>query len=326
MGHGGSRDAPARAGLPATLLAVLLALLMLPTLTGCSQEVTEARTLQTTLRMIDGVSDSDVASATTDSVARVDVMLDLDLDPGATLAVIRDVTEATDETGWTDYLLQVRRSPVDEDRLVVDDAFAGSRGARVVTENWIRVSDALLGEVDYSYQAGNETIAVASGGGIGHDVLEASRIGYGWGETTWRFSAEGATFVVSGRVERRDATLFDRVQRSVSSSVLPVPALAWRLERRTTHVLLDLEVMIAGEDPERISVERWGESLRPLAQAALNTTRYPGRSRWLLISDRTDTDERDTFASWSSTSRPVKGRDPHLRGWDQWWWTLAKKG
>lgn len=318
MSRAGSRHRPARAGLLASLV-------LLSGLAGCSQDVNRALSLQTTLDTLDGVSQSDVASATEDAVARVDVMLEPDLDAGATLAVIRDVTEATDEAGWTGYLLDIRRSLVDEDSLLVDEAFATSRDARVITENWIRVSDALLGEVLYTYQTGNESIAVASGGGIGHDVAEASRIGYGWKDTTWRFSATGATFIVSGRVEGRDATLFDRVQRSVSSSVLPVPARTWRLERRTTHVVLDLEVRVAGDDPERITVQRWAASLRPLAEAALSTTRYPDRARWLLISDRTETDEKDTFASWSSTSPPVRGRDPYLRGWDQWWWKLAAR-
>lgn len=321
MGGRGWRPGRARARLAVTLVVAVAA----PGLVACARDLDRAQSLHTTLGALVGVSDADVAAATADTAARLDIVLDRGLGAGAALQVIRDVTAVADEAGWTHYLLDVRRSLVDQDSLVVDEGFPRSGRARVVIESWIRVTDALLGEVTHSYQAGNETISVVSGGDIGHDVAEASRIGYGRSGTTWRFHAEGATYVVSGRVERRDTALFDRVQRTVSSPVLPVPATTWRLERRSSQVLLDLEVNLAGDDPERISVERQARSIRPLAVAALNSTRSGERARWLLISDRTATGEKDPFASWSSTSAPVQGRDRYLRGWDRWWRRLAER-
>ncbi len=190
--------------------------------------------------------------------------------------------------------------------------------------DWIRVGDALLGEVTYEYAEGTESIEVVSGGGIAHDITEASRIGSGGPETTWRFFADASEFVVSGQVTRRDVTLFNRVQRTVSSTVLPVPARHWALQRHPGHVLLDLEVALdGGEQPERISLERWETSVRPLAAAAVTSTRYPGTPRFVQLSDVT-TAGRDTFAVWSSEGEPVRGRDRHSRGWDLWWMKVAR--
>lgn len=304
--------------LPLVLLAVLTG-----GLTGCAEDLDRVTSLQTTLAGVDGVSEAEVHPATTDSTEWIAVVLDHGLDTTDTLAVVSDVTAAAAEAGSVDYRLEVRRSLTDDDVLVVDETFAGSRSAEVVTATFIRLTDALLGEISYDVRGGSETIAVASGGGIGHDVAESARIGDGSASTTWRFEAGPATFVVAGRIGIRDAHLFDRVQRTVSSSVLPLPAVRWRLERQTTQVVLDLDVRVpGGGDPDRISVERWGEDVRPLAVAAVRASHYPGRSRWLTLTDVAGPGP-DTFASWRSGARPVRGRDPHLRGWDAWWQRLA---
>lgn len=291
--------------------------------TACSADRDRAQGLDTTLAGIDGVDDAGVRSATKDTANQIEVTLDLGLDPTETLATVKRVDNAARDAGFTTYVLELSRTITDGDVLVVDDTFAGSRDATQVVGNWIRVLDALLGEVTYEFGPGNESIEVVSGGGIAHDVAEASRIGSGGTATTWRFVADTSAFVVSGPVTRRDVTLFNRVQRTVSSTVLPVLSTDWELQRHTGHVLLDLEVSLdGGEDPERITLERWATSIRPLATVAVTSTRYPGTPRFLQLSDVT-TAGRDTFAVWSSESAPVRGRDRHSRGWDLWWLRLA---
>jgi len=306
-----------------SLLPVLVLLVLVGGLSGCAEDLDRVASLQTTLAGVDGVSEAEVHPATTDTTEWITVVLDHGLDTPDTLAVVTDVTAAATEAGSVDYRLEVRRSLTDDDVLVVDEAFAGSRSAQDVTATFIKLTDALLGEITYDVRGGSETIAVASGGGIGHDVAESARIGDGSSSTRWRFEAGPATFVVAGRIGSRDAHLFDRVQRSVSSSVLPLPAVRWRLERQSTHVVLDLDVRVPGpDDPDRITPERWGEDVRPLALVALRVSRYPDRPGWLTLTDVAGP-EPDTFASWRSDARPVRGRDTHLRGWDAWWQRLA---
>ena len=292
--------------------------------TACSADLDRAQSLDTRLAGVDGVDDAGVRSATTDRTNLIQVTLDLGLDATATLAAVRRVDRVARDAGFDTYVLEVSRTITDGDVLVVDDAFVTNRDAKRTVDNWIRVLDALLGEVTYEFQAGNEVIEVVSGGGIAHDVAEASRIGSGSAATTWRFEADSSAFVVSGQVTRRDVTLFNRVQRSVASTVLPVPATRWELQRRTGHVILDLEVALAGgPDPRRITRERWAPSIRPLAAAAVRSTRYPGSPRWIQLSDVTAAG-RDTFALWESDGRPVRGRDRHSRGWDLWWVRVAE--
>ena len=302
------------------VLAVVAAVLLGA---GCSADLDRARSLDTRVAGLDGVDDADVRSATSDRANLVRVTLDLGLDATETLAAVRRVDRQAREAGFTPYVLEVSRTITADDLLVVDDTFVGSRDARRVVASWIRVTDAMLGEVTYEFGPGQEAIEVVSGGGIAHDVGEASRIGYGADDTTWRFRADAAEFVTSGPVTRRDVTLFNRVQRSVASTVLPVPATYWELHRRTGHVLLDLEVALdGGGSPERITLERRGPAIRPLAVAAVTSTRYPATPRWVQLSDVTATG-RDTFASWSSETRPVRGRDRYSRGWDLWWVRVA---
>lgn len=291
--------------------------------TACSADLDRARTLDTTLAGVRGVTDAAVRSATEDRATLVEVTLDLDLDATQTLATLDRVDAAAREAGYTPYVLEVSRTITAGDVLSVDDTFVASRAAGRVVQNWIRVLDALLGDVTYEYGPGHESIEVVSGGGIAHDVAEAARIGYGDAGTTWRFLADSSEFVVSARVTRRDVHLFNRVQRTVVSTVLPVPATHWELQRRTGHLLLDLEVSLDGK-PEQVTIERWGPSVRPLAEAAVGATRYPALPRFLQLSDVTS-DRRDTFAVWSSQETPVRGRDRWSRGWDLWWVRLERR-
>lgn len=312
-------------GLRCAALALVCALLAAGT--GCSPEIDRARGLDTRIAGLSGVSDSEVTSATPDRVERITVVLDRGLDATETLSVVRAVAAAAREAGSHLYVLELSRSLVEDDVLVVDQTFVRDKAARGVIGNWIRLLDALLGEVTYSYGPGSEDIEVLSEGAIGHDVQETSRIGYGLASTTWRFLAEGITFVASGRVAPRDVALFDRVQRTVTSSVLPVRATDWELQRRETHVSLALEVSLpGGNHPERITLEAWADDLEPLAVAAVAASRYGARPRWVQMTDVPEGAEgsRDTFALWSSEGRPVKGRDRYLRGWDAWWRQLTR--
>ena len=293
--------------------------------TACSADLDRAQALGTTLTGINGVDDAGVVSATTDTANQIEVTLDLDLDATETLGTIKRVDTAARHAGYTTYVLELSRTITDGDVLQVDHTFARSREAKQVVGNWIRVLDAMLGAVTYEFGPGNESIEVVSGGGIAHDVAEASRIGSGGLETTWTFVADTSEFVVSGQVTRRDVTLFNRVQRTVSSTILPVPSRHWTLQRHTGHLLLDLEVDLdGGERPERITLERWETAIRPLATDAVASTRYPGTPRFLQLSDVTAAG-RDTFAVWSSDADPVRGRDRYSRGWDLWWQRLADK-
>lgn len=292
--------------------------------TACSADLDRAQGLDTRLAGVAGVDDAGLRAATTQRSNLVRVTLDLGLDAAATLATVRRVDRVARDAGFDSYVLEVSRTITGGDVLVVDQTFATSRDAERTLENWIRVLDALLGEVTYEFEPGNEVIEVISGGGIAHDVAEASRIGSGTAATTWRFEADTSAYVVSGEVTRRDVTLFNRVQRSVASTVLPVPATRWELQRRTGHVILDLEVTLAGgTDPRRITREDWAPSVRPLAVAAVRSTRYPASPRWIQLSDVAGVG-RDTFAQWESDGRPVRGRDRHSRGWDLWWVRVAQ--
>lgn len=309
-----------------SLLPALLLVLLAGGLTGCAEDLDRVTSLRTTLAGVDGVSEAQVHPPTRDTAAWIAVVLDHGLDTTDTLAVIGKVTAAAEEDRFTGYRLEVRRSLTDDDVLVVDEAFAGSRAAESVTAAFVRLTDALLGEIVHDVRGGSEAVAVESGGGIGHDVAEAARIGYGTTLTTWRFHAGPVTFVVAGRIGSRDAHLFDRVQRTVSSSVLPVPAVRWRLERWSSQVVLALDVRVpGGDDPGRISLDRWAGEVRPLAVAALRASRHPDRVRWVTLTDVAGPDP-DTFASWRSDTGPVRGRDPHLRGWDAWWARIAARG
>jgi hypothetical protein len=209
-----------------------------------------------------------------------------------------------------------------DDSLVVDDSFIGSDVEATVLSTWVSVTSALLGDVTYSYQPGNETITVDSGPGVAHDVGEASRVGYGFRDTTWTFRDGDTVFVASGRVSPTDVALFQAVQRSVASEALPAPATAWRLERRTDHLLLDLDVTLPGPvEPERLTIPRYGADVARLVAAALGAVRVESRPVWLRLHHRTasgDTHRDDLFAYWVSGEQPVRGRARLMRGWDQW--------
>jgi hypothetical protein len=326
MGTFGGRRAVAHAVarlvpplVPPLMLASVLAV---PLLAGCSAALDQAHSVQTRLGRLEEVAGVEVTTPSADAGAAI--RLDYTgATTGRELSRLIDAIDrvATDER-YPSYRLELTSS--DTDRLVVDDGFVGSRAEPAVLENWLAVTSVLLGEVDYIYEAGHEAIVVDAGAGIAHDVGEASRIRYGTDDTTWTFRDDGTTFVASGRVSAADVLLFQGVQRTVSSEVLPAPARTWRLERYDDHLLLDLHVTVPGRDvtAEQLTVRRYGADVRRLVVAALGQLDV-GLPVWVRLHHVTAAGD-DLFGYWVSDQRPVRGRDRLVRGWDLWLVEVAR--
>lgn len=314
-------------GRRALTLVCALAVLSLPAsaLTGCSAALDLAHSVQTKLGRVDGIVDASVATPDEDTGAAIAVTF-IDADTDRELAaLIGEIDKVADETDYPSYRLDLTPAGGSGDRLTVDDSFVDSADKATVLDNWFAVTAALLGPVHYSFEPGTESISVDSGAGVGHDVGEASRIHYGFSNTTWTFVNGETAFVVSGRVSPTDVTMFESVQRNVSSDVLPAPARAWRLERHDGHVLLDLDVSFPGGpvEPERLTVEGYGDDIDRLLIAAVPATRIAGLPVRLALRNPA-ADGTDVFGYWISDERPQRGRDPLLRGWDAWVLTVVK--
>ncbi|MFC5492184.1 hypothetical protein [Nocardioides caricicola] len=316
-------------GRRALTLVCALAVLCVPAgvLTGCSGAIDLAHSVQTKLGRIDGIVDTSVATPDEDTGAAIAVTFN-GVDSTRELAsLIAEIDEVADEAGYPSYRLDLTPAGGSGDRLTVDDTFVGSDDRGTVLDNWFSVTTALLGAVQYSFEPGAESIAVDSGPGVGHDVGEASRIHYGFANTTWTFRNGDTTFVVSGRVSPTDVTMFESVQRSVSSDVLPAPARTWGLERHDGHVLLYLDVSFPGGpvDPARLTVEDYGDDVDRLLIAAVPAARIGGLPvRLELRNPPADpAAPADVFGYWISDERPQRGRDPLMRGWDLWILTVV---
>ncbi|WP_243060506.1 hypothetical protein [Nocardioides sp. SR21] len=311
-------------GRRALTLVCALAALCLPagTLAGCSAALDLAHSVQTKLGRIDGVVGASVATPTRTTGAAIAVTF-ADADSERELAaLVKEIDEVADDAEYPSYRLDLTPAGGSGDRLTVDDTFSASPDRDTVLGNWFSVTAALLGPVQYSFEPGAESISVDSGAGVGHDVGEASRIRYGFSNTTWTFTNGDTTFVVSGRVSPTDVTMFESVQRSVSSDVLPAPARSWRLERHEGHVLLDLDVTFAEGpvDPARLTVEEYGDDIDRLLIAAVPASRIAGLPVRLGLRNP----PADVFGYWISDERPQRGRDPLVRGWDLWILTVVK--
>ena len=314
----GGRRAVARAS------ALLLALPVL-SVAGCSGALDQAHSVQTHLNRIDEVADSQVSTPSASTGAAIEVVYD-GVDTARSLArLIKAIDAVADGEDYPSYRLDLVPAANDRDRLTVDDSFAGSDDETSVLDNWFATTGALLGDVRYRFEPGTEEIDVDSGAGIAHDVGEASRIRYGFPGTVWTFRDGDSSFVASGRVSPTDVSLFQGAQRTVTSEVLPAPASAWTLERRDRHVLLDLEVDFPGGPvpPERITVQRYGDAVARLSDAAMAVVRTAGLPATIRLIAATPDGDDDVFGYWVSDRRPVRGRDPLARGWDLW---LAHRG
>ncbi len=304
--------------------------LAVPLLTGCTAALDQAHSVQTKLGRIDEVADATVSSPSHEQAAAISIDYTGIGTERELARLVDDIDRVADDEKYPAYRLDLVPTDSPGDTLVIDSTFAGSDDAPSVLTSWLRVTAALLGDVTYSYQPGNETIAVDAGAAVAHDVSEASRVGYGFRDTTWTFTNAGTVFVASGRVSPTDILLFSGVQRSVSSGTLPAPAPTWRLERRTDHLLLDLDVALAHEPvaPARLTIERYGDDVQRLVVAALGAVRLAGLPVWLRLHHRADPTGADApddvFGYWVAGQHPVRGRDPLLRGWDRWLADLAR--
>lgn len=323
MGTFGGRRAVERAAALAAGSLVLASLAA--SLTGCTGALDQAHSVQTRLNRIDEVSSADVSTPSADTGAAITVTY---ADAGSVRELTRliaAVDGVAEEEDYPSYRLDLVPADGPSDRLTVDDSFAGSADEEAVLANWFATTAALLGDVHYRFEPGEESIELDSSAGILHDVSEASRIGYGFDGTVWTFRAGESAFVVSGRVSPTDVALFQTTERTVSSEVLPAPASAWRLERRDGHVLLDLDVAFGTGPvpPERLTIQRYGDDVERLAGAAIGAVRLAGLPASLRLVNPVP-DRTDVFGYWASDARPVRGRDPLLRGWDLWLVGLAK--
>lgn len=317
----GGRRAVARAAVAATLPLALLG----ACLTACTGALDQAHTVQTHLNRIDEVTSSKVATPSADTGAAITVTYTGADAPRELGRLIAEIDRVADEQDYPSYRLDLVPAANDADRLMIDDRFAGSPDEDQVLANWFATTAALLGDVRYRFESGDESIDLDSGAGILHDVGEASRIGYGFDGTVWTFRSGDSAFVVAGRVSPTDVSLFQGAQRTVASEVLPAPASTWRLERRDGHVLLDLRVEFAGGfvEPERLTTDRYGDDVERLAEAAMGAVGVGSLPVTLrLVNPVPDAD--DVFGFWSSDARPVRGRDPLMRGWDVWLDQLAR--
>ena len=317
----GGRRAVTRAAVAVTLPLALLS----ACLGACTGALDQAHTVQTHLNRIDEVASSKVATPSTDTGAAITVTYQDVEAPRQLLRLAAAVDRVADEQDYPSYRLDLVPAANDADRLTVDDRFATSPDAEEVAANWFATTAALLGDVRYRFESGEESIDLESGAGILHDVGEASRIGYGFDDTVWTFRSGDSAFVVAGRVSPTDVTLFQGTQRTVASGVLPAPASTWRLERRDGHVLLDLRVAFAGGpvEPGRLTIPRYGDDVERLAGAAIGAVRVAALPDTMRLVNPAPTED-DVFGFWSSDDRPVRGRDPLSRGWDAWLVALAR--
>ncbi|MDO9497999.1 MAG: hypothetical protein Q7J48_20010 [Nocardioides sp.] len=305
-------------------LALLAALLSPVLLAGCSEDVDQAHAVQTRLGRMEQVDSTKVTSPTADRGARIALVVQDGLSAPEIVALADAVAGIAADEGYLAYRLTLRVSGTPAAALVVDDDFGEDPRAAAVVGHWQRLSSALLGETTYRYQPGVEIIEVETAGGLVHDVQEAGRIGYGSTATSWRFAAGGSVFVDDGRLHPQDVLLVQRVERTVASPSLPVPAPAWRLETRADHVLLDLPVVLPqdGVTSSMLTVAAFEQPLRSLALGAIDALSVTGKPVWLRLHHRSG-DGDDVFAWWASDVRPLPGRDPLHRGWDAWLATLA---
>lgn len=294
-------------------------LLAFPVLASCSGALDQAHSVQTRLNRIEEVTDAQVATPSKNTGAAIEITYNGTGTVRTLARLVKEVDAIADDEDYPSYRLDLVPAGNDQERLMVDDSFAGSKDEESVLTNWLATTSALLGDVRYRFEPGAEEIDVDSGAGIAHDVGEASRIGYGFPGTDWVFHDGDSSFTASGRVSPTDLLLFQDVQRTVSSEVLPAPASAWHLERRDGQVLLDLDVGFTGGSvpPERLTLQRYAETVAPLARGAMSAVKVASLPVTMRLINQTP-DGDDVFGFWASDQHPVRGRDPLVRGWDAW--------
>lgn len=307
-------------GLRAGAIGPVAAAVLVAALTGCSDEPDRARSVRSAVAELAQVVSAEVTTATTDrgAVIRLNYAASAD-SPRALAAIVAGVDEVATERGYSPYRLILVPATKPDSRLSVDSTFGHRAGATRLLRAWLRVTSAVLGPVTYEIDRASEAITVDSKGGAAHDVAQVRRLRHGSATTTWVFRTGSGTFTADGRIRAGDARLFRAVQRNAGAGGQPASVLSWRLDRRQSHVRLDLDLGLTPRPPAtQLTIDRYGRSLAPLVRTALTALATTGRPAWLSLHVRPDSTTDDTFATWASDRPSVPGRDPLNRGWDAW--------
>lgn len=303
-------------GRPAACAAVLA--MGVAVLGACAEPaVDEAQGVRAEVGRLDPVAEIEVSGPSRDRGATVAVVLEPGTSADRAVAVVRGVARAAAAQGWASYRLELRDSGHRDDVLLADETLRS--GVQRVLADHRRVSDAVLGAVTWRVETSGTTVAVDAGGGLLHDTQEAGRTAYGDRATTWRFSAAPHAATFDRRVGPLDLELLRRVQRSLVSPSLRVPAARWELAVHDDDVLLDVAVDLPGGPvlPTDLVPSRHAPLLRPLALAARAAV-APALDLPVTVRLRQAGPVADVFAWWTSDHPPVPGRDPLARGWDRW--------
>lgn len=314
MGIVGGRRGHARPRAAAAIAAIVA--MLGATLSGCADTVDEARTLEAKIGRLHQVVDATVATPTADQAGAISVTYADDVDnPSELAALVARVEAVAAERDYPAHRLALVPSVEPDSTLVVDGGFGGADAQDEVLTTWFTLTDALLGPVTYVVRPDGEAITVDSQGGAAHDLAEVHRIGHGTPRTTWVFRSGAATFTASGRVRAADITLFQVMQRNAGAAGQPASVRDWQLDRRDTHVRLDLDIALGRSDvaPEQLTTGRYARTLAPLVHNALVALTGTGLPAWLRLHHGAD-----VFGSWATDRTPAKGRDPLGRGWDAW--------
>lgn len=294
----------------------MTAAVLLAVVPGCSAELDQAHSAQTRLGRVAAVADVQVEVSGPGQGARIEIVLQPGLTDDEVVALAADVSRVAAEVAYPSYRLDLME-PGTGDGLTLDDTFATDPRASAVVAAWRRAAGVLVGDTVLSYQHGRTIVRVSSDGGLAHDVAESSRLELPPQPVTWRFETGPGTVLLDGRVTATDVDLVERVQRTVVSPSLALPAEAWRLERRRTHAELDLAADLGAVPAAQVTPDAWGQRLAPLARAAVAAVGRPRRQVVIRLTRPTDTGT-DVLAWWTSDRLPSPGRDRLARGWDAW--------
>ncbi|NHC22513.1 hypothetical protein G6553_04910 [Nocardioides sp. IC4_145] len=302
-------------GRPAACAALLA--MGVAVLGACAEPaVDEAQDVRAQVGRLDPVTEVEVSGPSRDRGAVVAVVLEPGTSAARAVTVVRGVARAAAAQGWSSYRLELRDARDRADVLLADETLRS--GVRRVLADHRRVADAVLGAVTWRVETSRTTVAVDAGGGLLHDAQEAGRTTYGDRATTWRFSAVPHAATFDRKVGPLDLELLRRVQRSLVSPSLRVPAARWELAVHD-DVLLDVTVDLPGGPvlPSDLVPDRYAPLLRPLALAARAAV-APALDLSVTVRLRQAGPVADVFAWWTNDHPPVQGRDPLARGWDRW--------
>ena len=154
--------------------SVLLLAFPLVSLTSCSRALDQAHSVQTRLNRLEEVTDAQVATPSKNTGAAIEITYN-GTDSVRTLTrLVKEVDEIADDEDYPSYRLDLVPADNDQDRLMVDDSFTGSKDEQVVLTNWLATTAALLGDVRYRFEPGAEEIDVDATIVAGADVVVIS--------------------------------------------------------------------------------------------------------------------------------------------------------